>query len=116
MDKMDEEKAAERLRQNPVSGRLKRVGLAHKICTARGSDNVSSNLTYLISSSSASLLLSFFTVFFLLGMSLINLLFSAFVCASLWQLASQNQAFSSTNSRLCPSYSIIFIPVSRVLV
>lgn len=43
-----------------MSWGLKRLGLANKICTARGSDNVSSNLAYLISSSSASLVLSLF--------------------------------------------------------
>ena len=100
---MDAVMAAERMRLKPVSRRLKRLAVANTICTASGSDNVSSNLIYLISSSSASLLLSLF-YYFLFGMSLINLLFSEFVCASLWQLASRKQGFNSTNCRLRPSY------------
>lgn len=114
---MDAVMAAERMRLKPVSRRLKRLALANKICTASGSDNVSSNLIYLISSSSASLLLSLFLLF-LFRMSLINLLFSGFVCASLWQLASRKKGFNSTNCRLCPSYKkhIYFsISISRVL-
>lgn len=61
--------AAERMSLKPVSRRLKRLALANVVCTASGSDNVSSNLIYLISSSSVSLLLShfFFNSIFCLG-------------------------------------------------